>query len=369
MGGSKSRSTIKTENNTLVVNRSDINILNKTVNEAVVNVVSKTNQSCANQVSLSNVIDFSGATISGDLNIGSGGENDCQVTLEQEGVFTFKCVNSSDLRNNVGSQIIDTVMQQLDQANSNDIVQKLENTADAKAKTGALSLGISSSNTNVSGINRYQQVNESKKNIQNIVRSSVESNFTNENVSNCVSKIEQMQGFDASGSLIGGNVNMCNFNSKQVSNAFVECLNVNEVSNKVINDAAKALDITIKEDVQTQQTAESTTTATATAEVQGVIDAIGNVLGSIGSAFLAPFLSPLSSICCFLCCCCIVVIIIMMMMSAGAGGTTPAYSSNFANSETSSDYNDMQDIYKDAIMDPSLMDNISDTSAIAETSF
>lgn len=323
MGSSKSKSSIRTENNTTVINKSDINLLNKSVNKAISNVVSNTKQNCSNQVSLKNVIDFSGSTIKGNLNIGSGSDsndkNGCKVNLEQEGAFTFKCTNASEMQNAVGSKMIDTIMQKLRNSNSSDIVQKLNAQAKTKAKKAGLDFGSSKADSKVDAINNYKQVNETEKDIQNVIKNVVTSNVTNNTVSNCINQINNKQGFNASGALIEGKVDFCNFQSKQVAKTFVNCMNKNNITNKVTNQTARSLGVDIKDDNKVKQKATSKVKTSTSAETTGIFGGLSASLASLG---LGPLASPLISGCCFICCCIIIVIIILVVVIAfsAAGG-------------------------------------------------
>lgn len=307
MGSSKSKSTITVENNTTIINRSDINILNKNLNQVTANVTKNSTQKCSNSVDVQNVIDFSNAVIEGDLNIGVlSKDNPCKVELDTKATSNFECINASDMQNDIGSAMIDHMMNNIDNKASNEALTKMIANADSKAETGFLGIGASSSSSNVNNINRYTQVTDNKKNLTNVMKNVIENNMTVNDVASCINEVRTKQGFDASGTLIKGKVNMCNFTSNVVVDSFGKCLNKSGTTSKITNDIAKSLGVTIKEDVESKQTTEQSGSAQSIATVSGV----GDIFASLGSAFLGPFAIPLIISCSLACCCCIVIIVL-----------------------------------------------------------
>ena len=328
MGSSESKSTIKNENNTLIVNKSDIEIVNKQLNEMSTNVAVNNAKSCSSSVNLEQVIDFSGAHIKGDFNIGTDGKGNAgKVSLKQENVATFKCVQSTTVANEIGQNMLNDMMAKIDSSVSNEALNKMVANADSKAETGALSFGGSSnSESNVENINNYKSITETKKKLENIVQNSISSNFTADDAQECINQVNQKQGIDGSGALIEGSVNIANFEADQVSNIFAECVQKSNVGSKITTDIANNMGVEIKEDSSTKLTNDMEGTATSSAKTTGLgLDMFGSLgsitgsLGSLGLAAFAPILIPCILICCV--CCCIAsssVIPAMMKMAKGS---------------------------------------------------
>lgn len=340
MGGSSSNSKVKNENNTTIVNKSDINILNEQLNSTSSNVATDAAKSCSSSVNMSNMIDFAGSVVEGDFNIGASSDpnQDCSVELSQDVKSTFKCVQSSNVRNDMGISMIETVMTNLENSASADALNDMDTTAGSKAASGSLSFnpGGNKSASKVENINNYKSVTETNKNIENVVKNSVESNFSSNDAQECINKVNAAQGIDASGAYIKGSVNICNFKSDQVANIFGDCMQKSDVGNKVIQDVTRNLGITVKEDSANTVTNKAKTVAESSAEQTGVIGDVGGVIESVGSAFsgllglgalgaMAPMLSPMSILSC---CCCCIILIVMMMMGGKSSGSDSSSSSD-----------------------------------------
>ena len=325
MGGSKStaRSTIKNRNDTLIVNRSDINILNKQLNDLSVSVSVANAKKCSASSTLVNSINFSGMEVAGDLLIGVTKEGKAApVKLSQKNAVTFSCIQKSAVRNDVGNKMISSMMERLKTSASADVLNKMESMAKTKAKQGSLSFGSSSSSeSNVENITNYKSVTDTRKNLENVVKNSVENNFSSKDVQKCVSQVNLKQGLDLSGTKVGKSLVLGNFTSDQASTLYAQCVQESNVGNKVINDVAKNLGVVIQEDVKTKSVTESKSTAESTAETTGLVQdmggAVSGIIGAVGNIFgigllgtMAPIIIPASSL--FLCCCCILIIIMLM---------------------------------------------------------
>ena len=322
--GSKSSSTIRNENNTLIVNQSKINQLNEQINSTSTNSAINQSSTCSNSVNVSNMIDFSNSVIEGDFIWGDSGNDpnkECQVELSQSVASNFKCLQSTDVRNEMGISMIDTIMQNMKSSIDKDVANKMEATAAAKSEAGALSFGTSNSKSNITNINNYKSMTNDIKNIENVVKNSVEANLTVDDAKHCINKVDQSQGLDASGAFIKGKVNICNFKSDQVANIFGECIQETKVANKITEDIAKNLDLTVEKTDTTKVASESTSTAESTSKTAGLEGMCGALLAMCGLAALLPIIMMFGMPCCIMCCiacCCI------FMMMGGKGGSAPA---------------------------------------------
>jgi hypothetical protein len=343
MGGSKSKSKIRNENNTKIVNRSDINILNEQINNSSSNTATDAAKSCSSSVIMKNMLDFSGAIIDGDFNIGGGGSNpneDCAVELSQSVKSTFKCTQTSSVRNDMAQKMVETVMTNLENSADASVLNDMNSTAASAAETGSISMpggGGAKSSSEVETINNFESVTETNKDIQNIVKNSVENNFSSKDAQECINKVNAAQGLDASGSMIRGSVNVCKFKSDQVADIFGECMQNSDVGNKVLNDITRDLGITIKEDSSAGVENQTVSTAESSAVQTGIIGEIGDMIsgifGMFGLAAMAPILSPISVACCVICCC---VILLMLMMGGSKGGGNSSDDSSSSGSSSGS---------------------------------
>lgn len=334
MGGSSSQNTITNRNNTLIVDKSDIKVLNEQINNTSSNVAVEQAKSCSSETNISNMINLSHARIQGDLNIGTDGNNPsnkCSVELDSDVNVTFQCTQVSQVSNQMGISMIDTIMQQLQNNVSNDVLNDMNNIASAKAKAGSLSFGGSSSTSNnVETINDYKSITETHKDLENVVRNSVEANFSSKDAQKCINKVNQSQGIDASGSFVGGNANICNFKSSVAANVFTSCMQESDIGNKITEDITRNLGITvtdtksntIENKTKSETTAESITTSVFEDIGTGIGNAIGGLFSLFGLGALIPFAIPIAAASC-VCCCCVLVI---LLLSVGLLGGSSNYS-------------------------------------------
>jgi hypothetical protein len=310
---SKAKNKIRNENNTLIVNRSSLNVVNEQINSNTSNVAVDNAKTCSSATNLSNEISFRGADIGGNLNIGASDDpnKDCSVELKQTAAVSFKCAQASSVRNDMATEMIKTMMNQMENSVSEDIMTQLDNKAAATTKTeGGLGSSSSSSDNEVTNINNYQSVTETSKNIENIVKSSVESNFSVKDAQDCMNVVNMKQGFDASGARVAGDVNMCNFKATQVASIMGECIQKSDTGNKVMETVTTAMGVKIKEDVKKSSTMKAKTVTEATAETKGMELPDISLFGGMGGMSMS--LAP-----CVLICCCVCILICMLSLGGG----------------------------------------------------
>ncbi len=88
MGGSSSKSTTTNEYNTTIVNNSDLQLLNKNINNFVSNTVVNQAASCSSSITQLQNVNFSHIDSAGDFTVDG-------VTQNQKAALTFDCVQLS----------------------------------------------------------------------------------------------------------------------------------------------------------------------------------------------------------------------------------------------------------------------------------
>lgn len=321
-GGSDSKSKTKQKSKTNVVNQSDLNLLNSTMNSTIVNTVVRNVQSCsASLIARQNLV-VANVHTTGDIVIDS--------KQAQNAYLDFNCAQSSDVRNDVISQLTNTIMADIQNQYDNNVLSQFDTIANSKSKnefgSGGLFGGDSKSSSKTDQDSETNISNSSTQNLQNIVNNVVNASFTNENYASCVAKVvaTQTQIFKD----LSGRSFKLTSNQDQAVKLFSKCIQASGVSNQITSTLTNLLDIKVKTDVAntatTTQKAEAVSESIGGGLFQGIgeglaapIDALlsplNNLLSGLGLDALGGALTPLIGLCGASCVCCCVLIIIFVV--------------------------------------------------------
>lgn len=313
-----STSKISQKNETTIVNRSDIEIINENISENITNTVTNASKQCSAHTLGDQRIEIENIEAEGDINI-------TDINQEQDAALDFSCFQSSTVRNEAATNMVDTVMNALQNNFTAEILDQMDAKASATAKSEALSQPASA-NSEVEQVNVYTQVNENRKSIQNRIKKSVENNFKTEDLQKCVASVQNNQNVTIKDlKSRSGNVNIRAVSQKQATKAIASCIQKSDLGNKIATDLKNDIGLEVDESNSVKKTFTATATAESTAESTGlatVFDSIGgmigNILAGLGLAMLAPLAIPISIACCV--CCCIIIIAIVFMSMGGGGG-------------------------------------------------
>jgi hypothetical protein len=276
-GGSKTDQKIRQEQDTLVVNKNDINILNENLNEMVSNSIINDAQGCSANLTQLQSIKMSDINIAGDWNM--------ETDQTQDSAMTFGCIQALDTRNTAANSMIDSMIEQLEANTSADILSKMETDALNSAETGALTFGKAEAKTDIETIQNYEYRTENTKNIENILKNSVEANFTSNTIQECIAKINQSQEQSFDSIDVGGNANLV-FGQSQSAELVANCDQTRSAINDVVSDVTKNLGIETVSATEVVQETDTGVTAETTAVAKGAVDELGDavtdVLGGFG---------------------------------------------------------------------------------------
>lgn len=314
MGGSSSKSSVTVKQNTTLINRSSINVFNKMVNTATINVSLQAVQNCSASLINNQKIDISNIVAGEDIVILS--------SQEQNALMNFSCIQRSDVKNDVVSKLTSQVMTDMKNNVQQDVINKINaqvashSTSDWMSGFGG---GSSSSSKVNQDINTYVENNQ-KKDIKNVFENALYSNFSNFVESNCIAKIIQGQEFSAKDLTAGRDVKLT-VNQKQVAQQLAKCVQENNVSNKVMQDVTNFAGIKIVEDTEQGAETESTSTAEAISKALGPIGSVLDGLGGLIPDFNFPGLGDLGeagkglsvSSSSLSCCICLLILLLVLM--------------------------------------------------------
>lgn len=321
MGGSSSSSSkAKQKSKTNVVNQSDMNLLNQTLNSTVVNAVIKNVQSCSASLIAKQNLVVSNLHAKGDLNI--------NAKQSQAAALNFSCAQNAQVQNTVLQTLTNQLTAQLQTNFNTDTLNQFNATADSLAKADFGSTGKADSKSKTDQSTKTDISNTINTNLENIITNTVKSNFTNETYNSCLAKVISTQNAIFT-NLSGVKVNFT-FDQEQAIQVYSKCIQESGVSASITNSLANTLGVTVINDVATTTKNNLTGNATSEATSGGPLQAVGdlisapidallsplnNLLDSFGLSSLSGYLQPLvgmagaSSVCC-----CVVIIIIVIVM-------------------------------------------------------
>jgi hypothetical protein len=284
-GGSKSRSSLRQELDTTVINRSEINILNETINNIAIDAIMKNADSCS-----AGLVGEQGIEVG---NIKARGDVDLDFSQDIRATLTFSCINATKVRNDISTTLIDKIMGNLETSTSTDIVNQLGSVGATKAESGASSFpwnkGVTASSDVVQTV-KSTSITENRKNVSSILNNAIKSSFTNENIKKCISKVNNEQTIGI-GSVEGENIKFV-FNQDMSQKLIAECVNQSDISQKLSSNLTKFFDIDVLDDTSTTVSSGAKSKQDTSAKQQGIIDevggaagnAVGGVVGGVGNA-------------------------------------------------------------------------------------
>lgn len=275
---------LELKNNKIVIKQSNLNIINQKINEVNVDVIRNVNQTCANQILIANVMNFRGATVGGDVNIGTNGnpfeekertflesltkeEKDCYVELNQNGVFTFNCVNFKAFSKNMTDRIVNLIMDELiENTPSDEVILKLSEEFQDKfnemdelnqtIKKKKVDVDVNGKNT-TKNINKFEHIVQTKVKIKNLIKNKINVLINEDVLQTCQNSVNSKQGINFSNSTVDENINICNFTPSQTVKSYTECLNTFKSTADILNELITEMNIEIEGDVDVKYNSES----------------------------------------------------------------------------------------------------------------
>ncbi len=320
MGGSESKSSIEQEANTNITTRTDINILNSTTNTAIVNSTIENVKKCSSSLLQTQNIRIIGLTSGGDINIDS--------TQVQAGMLNFACAQEDIIHNEIKTEMINEIMNSLSSNVDNGVLSDLGAIADSKStdEWGSFPWGGADSESDVSQTINTEINTSMNKDLRNVVKLAVETNFTNKNFNECINKVVLQQEFLAQNLTSGGNITLT-VNQDQAAKVYAQCIQDSKISNFVTQNIVDFLGIEVREDVSSDVTSILDAESYSEGLSQGPLGAVGGLVGGVLDTLLAPLnalfgnfasiwsvLGGVVGLASSVCCCCIIIMIILSLV-------------------------------------------------------
>ncbi|ARF09574.1 hypothetical protein Indivirus_1_197 [Indivirus ILV1] len=310
MGGSHSRATADLQSNTVIVNQTDIALLNKTVNTLTVNMMIDIAKSCG-----ATIAQTQGQTIG---TIVAGGKSTVNVGQDQTAKMSFSCLQKDSVQMDIINKITDTLKAQLANTNNSEVLNKMSANLQAKASDqwGSFPWGGASSEVDIKQkVNTYVN-NNTKIDLKNVVENASYANFTTKIAASCIGKIIQEQN-QAVGAIIGGDSSTINLTQSQAADMVMSCVQQADLAQNILSDVVKFTDLNlqIKNDtnVENKMEAEGESIKTKQGFFQAISsffsDIFDSVLGSL-KKFLGPYGGIIAGlvVLAFFCVCCLLIL-------------------------------------------------------------
>ena len=185
-GGGEAQSRVKNKLSNTIINKNGMDLLNEQVNTVSTNVIIKHANKCKVKVSQSQMYDLTGATMD-ELTIGT-------LSQEMKSVANFDCINRSKVRGDIVGNVSGRITNMLLGSYDNKALSKMVATAKAKGESEIMS-NPPKVNAEIDLENHNKIVTDIDRKIHNIVKHTVNNNFTSDTVNACAPMSNQYQAF------------------------------------------------------------------------------------------------------------------------------------------------------------------------------
>lgn len=291
MGGkqSKAKSSINIENNSMVVNQSDINIVNKNIVDTTVNTLIKRANEATATLNNTQVVDMSGGFVYGDFDPGT-------VEQTMKGQLNFQTLQKDAVRNDIIMDVMNKMMDTINRNVSVDVLDKMNANAAATQTSGYMGgfgTGGGNSESDVKIINKYTGINTSHKNLHQEIVTKLVNNFTQETINKCISTVNNSLYVNYSNKVVYGNWKPGFIKQSIASDLIFNCLQTSETAQKITKELASDTGVTIVDDSTTTKKTDIGATSAALQKNTGPIEELGNalsdILGAIPKAIFGGF--------------------------------------------------------------------------------
>lgn len=324
MGGAKSKSKATLVSDTIIINETDINSLNKLVNKVAIDTIIENAKKCSASIIQKQNVQL------GDIVV--TGSSSATISQEQYANMDFSCLQQDVVQEAIISKMTDTLTQSLQDSSSADLLNKLNSNIQQKSKAewGALPWGGSSTSSDLNQQIKNRITNKTKMDLRNVMETSTYATFKNSNINESIAKIIQEQNISA-GKLIVTDRSTFALGQKQRADMIFKSVQSANIARTVIDEVAKMSNLKLDVQKDASATNVSETAVEQETKAGGFFEGIGKVVESVGTAIGNVFglgslggmgmsLSPSL----ILCCCCIFLFFFMFMSGSSSGSTGTA---------------------------------------------
>lgn len=299
--GNTNSSTSTQKYDTTVVNKNDLKLLNENITNVTTNTMMDSASNCSASQNNIQLVDASSMDIAGDLNL--------DVDQNLQANVSFSCLQSSDFSSDVANSLLTDVMNKLQSNYSSDVLDKMNAQAKLDSQNGFLSSAIGNSNSSNSSINyNMTNINETRKDIANVVKNNISNNLDMKNIQNCIGQQTNSQKVTVNGTKVGGNANI-GVKQNIAAKLVTSCVQKSNLGSKLATDLKNSFHMQDETDAQFAKRTDASTSSTAQVVNTGPIQEIGGIITSVFGSYTTSLISL--GVLCFLLCLCIIVLCFM----------------------------------------------------------
>ncbi len=279
-GGSKARSKVEIENNSLIVNQTDINIVNKNIVDTTVNTIIKRANDATATLNNTQVVDMSGGFVYGDFEPGA-------VEQDIKGQLNFQTLQKDAVRTDIIMDVMNKLQDTLNRNISNDILDKMNANAASDQKSGFMGgfgSGGGNSEADTKIVNHYTNINTTRKSLNQEMITKLVNNFSQETVNKCIATVNNSQYVNYSNKIVYGNFKPGFIKQSIATDLIANCLQTSETAQQITKQIAAATGVSIVDNSSTTKKTDLSATATAVQKNTGPIEEVGNAISDIVSA-------------------------------------------------------------------------------------
>lgn len=243
MGGASSRANADNASNQVFISESTANTINKNTIDAVANALFNSKSTVKNTTRIDQKMDFSGCKVKGNIEI-SGIRMEAIVTVD------FKNTQVVNAEQEMAQTLMDELMENLTNSMSTEAMNDMNTKAETEAKAQGILGSGANSETNVANKFNLEQHNRTNSNIENIIATSITTNFNTEIIQESINAAAASQEIVFKNCRTGGSLTVKDIEMKAGITSVVDIISESGAVQKVINDVTKKLDIKIENDTK-----------------------------------------------------------------------------------------------------------------------
>jgi hypothetical protein len=316
--GASSSSSVNEVNQTNIVNKSQINAFNESINSLTANTIVNSAANCGSSLVDSQFANFQDITTEGDF--------DVSVFQKQHALLSFNCIQDTNIRSEIGSEMMNAYLNSIKTNFSSEALAEMSAAAAASAKEGSIvpPWQSSDSNANADMQNVYNSYNDIEDNIKNVVMNSIQNNVKAESVQSCMGSVTTAQHASFATVKVGGTAHIL-VDQEQGAAVFTECMQKTDVGNSTTNSILTKTETKVVDDsINTNVNKQSGNTLTEAID-EGVLNGIADIM-SVFTDFFAKMgtTGMIVSVClCLLCLCACIFFIYYSFFSEHSSSDIP----------------------------------------------
>lgn len=271
-GTSSSKSKVTQKENTLVINKNQLDLTNKTISESISNVMVKLAANCGAAVTQNQTIIFD--------NFNCIGCNFDKIKQGQYVTLDFNCEQVQRSKINVVKELDKQVATALKYSTDTDLLAIMEANAEAQITKGFASPGSGKSHSEIDSEINFTVTNEKYTNIETLLHNIFVNEITVDSLLDCGSKVVNSQFFGIYNST-WQDVYIGTIEQEQIVDLYTKCLQNQETMVDLTDSVAEGLKLTIDSSDNTKTVTEQTGSAFSETISRGVFESFGSALSSV----------------------------------------------------------------------------------------